>query len=81
MRLFAKITDAELMWKSMHELGTTFYRMLSRDEVEILYFSGNRAIHFKGRMSQNGIEKLKALAFPVSRIELNESLGVVKIEQ
>lgn len=85
MKLFAKITDPNLLWKSMHELGFTFYRITKMisgtSKVEVLYFAGSRCIYFEGEMNQEEVQRLKALAFPAKKIDFDEYLGVVKIEQ
>jgi len=81
MKLFAKINEADLLFKLMHELGSTFYRHVGDEIVEIAYFSSNRAVYFKGKLSKEEVKTLEATAWKVAKIEIDEFEGIVKIEQ
>ena len=56
--LQAKISNPDLLFEIIHALGQTFYRKLN-GEYEVVYFSGSKAIYFKGKLSKQEAEKLK----------------------
>ena len=52
-QLLAKITDAELLRKSMHELGTVFYQADGDGNItKVVYFSGSRVVEFIGKVDE-----------------------------
>ena len=81
MKLVAKISDVDLLMKSMHKLGTAFYHLCGDDIVEVVYFSGNRIVYFKGKMSSRDLGNVRAHAYPAKRIEIDEEAWVIKVEQ
>lgn len=81
MELFAKTHNITLLKKSMHELGAAFYRLHGDNLAEVVYFSGTRTIHFKGKISPDELKLIKAQAFPVESIEINEATQLLKITQ
>lgn len=81
LRLTARITDEDLFFKLMHELGTTLYRPVGNGETEIVYFSGSKLVYFKGKLNDGHREMLKANGWEVKRIEVDEVEGRVHIEQ
>ena len=81
MKLFAEITDEDLFFKLMHELGCTLYRVVGNGEHEIVYFSGTKIVHFRGKVSDSNKELLKAGGWEVQAIEVDDVEGLVKITQ
>lgn len=81
MKLVAEITDEDLLFKLSHVLGATFYRLVGDGEVEVVYFSGEKIVHFKGKMSQEHQVLLEKTAWRVTNIEIDEVEGEVKIKQ
>lgn len=81
MRLFAKIRDPELLRKVMHEAGTAFYHFCGDGLVEVVYFSSNRHAYFKGKLNQQDLQSVKAFAFEVERINIDEFSGLIVVNQ
>ena len=81
MKLFAEITDEDLLFKLLHELGCTFYRLVGNGETEVVYFSGSKIVHFKGKLQEKNGNVLKATAWEVKRLEVDALEGKVTIEQ
>ncbi len=81
MRLFAEITDEDLLFKLSHILGATFYRHIGEGEFEVVYFSGEKIAHFKGKLSSEHSKLLEGTAWKVESIDINEIEGTVKIKQ
>jgi len=81
VKLFLEIDDGDLLFSLLHELGSTFYRPLGNGQLEVLYYSGNRLIHFRGALPADKIKLLEQTAWRVSDIEIDEVNGVVKISQ
>jgi len=81
-QLIAKITDQELLRKSIHELGTVFY---VKDEkgniVKVVYFSGSRLVEYTGAVDENFAKRLQVEGHKVNLIEVDEVQGYVKIVQ
>ena len=80
MKLFAKVNDSQLFLRALNENGTSFYRC-DGPNIEAVYFSSNRTLYFYGEMSLAQFETLKAQAYEVQRIELDEFRGQVEINQ
>jgi len=81
-QLIAKISDAELLTKSMHELGTVFYTVGENGEItRVVYFSGSRLVDFQGKLDQALAARIQAEGHKVSKIEVDEVQGYVKIVQ
>jgi len=78
--LQAKISNPDLLFEIIHALGQTFYRKLN-GEYEVVYFSGSKAVYFKGKLSKQEAEKLRNLGFEVSKLEVDEEGKVVRIEE
>jgi len=81
LKLTARISDEDLFFKLMHELGTTLYRNIGDGSMEIVYFSGSKLVYFKGKLSDEHKEMLKANGWEVRRIDIDPDEGIVKIEQ
>ena len=81
-QLIAKITDQDLLQKSIHELGTVFY---VKDEkgniVKVVYFSGSRLVEYAGTVDENFAKRLQVEGHKVNLIEVDEVQGYVKIVQ
>lgn len=81
-QLIAKIKDSELLRKSIHELGTLFYMVNSENKITgVVYFSGSRVVNFKGKLSEELAEIVRADGFQVSSITVDETKGYIKILQ
>jgi len=81
LKLVAEIVDADLLFKLMHVLGATFWRNVGDELVEVVYFSGEKMVHFKGKLSEQQKKVLEGSAWKVENIEVNEVEGTVKIKQ
>ena len=81
MKLIADIKDEDLLFKLMHILGATFYRHVGNGDVEVVYFSGEKIVYFKGGLSKEHSTMLEQTAWKVAGIELNELEGTVKVKQ
>jgi hypothetical protein len=82
LQLLAKITDAELLRKSMHELGTVFYQADGEGNItKVVYFSGSRVVEFVGNVDEGLAKCVKALGHKVDNIEVDEFQGFVRIVQ
>jgi len=81
-QLLAKIVDAELLRKSMHELGTVFYQTDGDGNItKVVYFSGSRVVEFVGKVDESLARCVKALGHRVDSIEVDEFQGFVRIIQ
>jgi len=81
-QLLAKITDQELLQKSIHELGTVFYVTDEKGNiVKVVYFSGSRLVEYTGAVDENFAKRLQAEGHKVNLIEVDEIQGYVKIVQ
>ena len=81
-QLIAKVTDPDLLRKSMHELGTVFYQTHEKDNVIlIVYFSGSRIVQYNGKVEEELSKFVRAIGYRVSSIEIDEVQGYVKILQ
>lgn len=81
MKLVAEIKEAELLFKMVHALGTTFYKPIGNGEFEVVYFSGEKIVHFLGKISDEQRKNLEVSAWKVSEISIDEQEGEVKIKQ
>jgi len=81
-QLLAKITDQELLQKSIHELGTVFYVTDEKGNiVKVVYFSGSRVVEYTGAVEENFAKRLDAEGHRVNLIEVDEIQGYIKIVQ
>jgi len=82
LQLVAKINDAELLRKSMHELGTVFYQVDVEGHItKVVYFSGSRVVEFSGKIDEALAKRIKAEGHKVDSIEVDEFQGFVRIIQ
>lgn len=82
MRLFAEVSDEGLLSKLMHELGSTFYRVVSDEGCyEVVYFSANKIVRFVGKLSEQMAKLIKANGYEVASIEIDETTDRVRIVQ
>jgi len=81
LRLFAKISDPELLIRSLNEKGTAFFRTIEGETVEAVYFSSNKAIYFKGELSLQQYGILKAQAYRAKRFKLDENMKIIEVDQ
>jgi len=81
-QLVAKITDVELLRKSIHELGTVFYETDSEDNItRVVYFSGSRVVEFVGKVDDALARRVRAEGHRVELIEVDELQGFVRVVQ
>jgi len=82
LQLVAKITDAELLRRSMHELGTVFYQTDGDGNItKVVYFSGSRVVEFSGKTDESLAKRIKVEGHKVNSIEVDEFQGFVRIVQ
>ena len=81
MKLFAKISDPEILLKSLIEAGTAFYRVVERGLVEAVYYSTSRTIYFMGELSKEELKTLKAFAVKMESFRIDEFNGVIEVSQ
>ena len=81
MKLIADIKDSTLLFKLMHQLGTSFYKVSGDGLFEVVYHSGEKAVHFRGKLDANQVKILEASAWKVEEIFVDEDKGEVKIKQ
>jgi hypothetical protein len=83
MKLYAEVSDEDLLFKLIHQLGATFFRTIDqeKDIIEIVYLSGEKYAYYKGTVSEEHWKLLNAVGYPVDEIEINEAEKEVKIIQ
>jgi len=81
VKLFAKISDAGILLKSLNEAGTAFYRVVEKGLVEAVYFSTSRTIYFMGELSREQLKTLRAFAVEVESFRIDEFNGVIEVSQ
>ena len=81
MRLFAKVSEAGLLLRSLNEAGVAFYRRLEGGRVEAVYFSASRTIYLVGVMEPGEFEALRAQAYQAKAFRVNEQRGEVEVSQ
>jgi len=81
MKLIAEIIDEELLFKLVHQLGATFFRTVGEGIVEVVYFSGEKVVHYQGKVTEEHFKLLNATGWPVNSIEVSQVEGTVKIKQ
>lgn len=81
MKLHARVSDPEILLRSLNEQGTAFYRRLRGSIVEAVYFSASKTIIFQGRMAGSQLEALRARAYEVKSLNVREQAGVVEVSQ
>jgi hypothetical protein len=81
-QLVARITDVELLRKSIHELGTVFYQTDGEGNItKVVYFSGSRVVEFVGKVDEALARRVKAEGHRVESIEVDEFQGFVRVIQ
>jgi hypothetical protein len=81
-QLVAKITDVELLRKSIHELGTVFYETDGEGNItRVVYFSGSRVVEFVGKVDDALARRVRAEGHRVELIEVDELQGFVRVVQ
>jgi len=81
MKLFAKVSDPELLLKSLNEAGTAFYRIVEGNTIEAVYFSTSRTVYFVGELTPKQYDTLKAQAYRAERFHINEQTGTIEVSQ
>jgi len=81
-QLVAKISDVELLRKSIHELGTVFYQTDGDGNItKVVYFSGSRVVEFVGKVDESLARRVKAEGHKVELIEVDDVQGFVRVVQ
>ncbi len=81
-QLVAKISDVELLRKSIHELGTVFYQTDGDGNItKVVYFSGSRVVEFVGNVDESLARRVKAEGHKVELIEVDDVQGFVRVVQ
>ncbi len=81
-QLVAKISDVELLRKSIHELGTVFYQTDGEGNItKVVYFSGSRVVEFVGKVDESLARRVKAEGHRVELIEVDDVQGFVRVVQ
>jgi len=78
--LEGRISDPELLLAIAHELGQLFYRKVN-SEYEAIYFSGSKAVYFKGKLSPDQLKQLESRGHKVTELSIDEKNRMIKIEQ
>ena len=82
-KLRAEVKSSELLFHLIHEAGSTFFVVKNQKgkvyEVEVVYFSGKKFIHFSGVITEEELNRLKGIGWEVSKIEVDEQNNEVKI--
>jgi len=84
LQLIAKISDEELFLKCVHERGTIFYTVNDQGAIDqVTYFSGSRIVVLTAPngVSEQLAQRVRTEGFLVSRLEIDEAQGYVKIVQ
>jgi len=83
MSLFARIKDAELLKHSLHELGTIFYTMDDKGNIEkVAYFSGSRIVLYEGEQLPEELARLiRNEGFQFKTLEFDEITKSLKVIQ
>jgi len=78
--LEGRISDPDLLFSLIHELGQTFYIKINRF-YEAVYFTGSKAVYFKGELSEEQVKKLEMIGHKVKFLKIDEGSRTVRIEQ
>ena len=83
MSLYAEVKDAELLRRSIHELGTLFYTEDENGIVnKVAYFSGTRTVIYQGKdIPQDLLKIIKAVGAKVRVLEYDEITRTLKVKQ
>ena len=83
MSLYAEIKDAELLRRSIHELGTVFYTENENGIInKVAYFSGTRIVIYEGtELPQDLLKLIKAVGAKVRVLEYDEITRSLKVKQ
>ena len=81
MKLYAEITDEDLLFQLIHVLGATFYRPVGNGEYEVVYYTNERTVRYQGKIRPDNVKVLENQGWKVSKIEFDEFNGIIKIAQ
>lgn len=79
MRLLAEISTPEVLLEALNELGTSYWRQIDKERVQVVYFSSHRLVNFEGKVSEDQLKQIKAVATQVRQITLDIILGELRI--
>lgn len=70
MKLIAEIKDPQLLLSLTHRKGSTFYMV--KDELwEIIYYSGNKIVHFVGNLDEEQARLIRALGTECEAVQFD----------
>lgn len=82
IQLAAKVTDPELLNKSINKEGTLFYQQDLKGYItRIVYFSVSRVIEYEGPVDQKLAELVRAQGYQADTIEMDKHLSLIRITQ
>jgi hypothetical protein len=82
LQLVARVTDPELLSKSIHEHGTLFYQQDTKGNItRIVYFSSSRVIEYHGKVDENLATRVRAEGHQADTVEVDEFQSSVRIVQ
>lgn len=70
MKLIAEIKDPQLLLSLQHRKGSTFY-MVKDDLWEIIYYSGNKIVHFVGKLDDEQRKHIQATATECESVQFD----------
>jgi len=82
MQLVGTVRDRQLFTENISKFGKLFYREEQGGRiVDVVYFSGTRAMKYVGEIDQELAAVIKAQGFKVESLEFDEKKGVVRVSQ
>jgi hypothetical protein len=82
LQLVARITDPELLGRSIHEHGTLLYQQDTKGNItRIVYFSSSRVIEYNGKVDEPLAKRLRVEGHQADIIEVDEFQSSVRIVQ
>lgn len=80
MKLVAEIKDPQLLLTLAHVKGSTFYMV--KDELwEIMYYSGNKIVHFVGKLDENQAKLIRELGTECEAVQFDPLHDICMILQ
>lgn len=82
IQLIAETDDAEFFRESMHEKGTTVYKVDNNGNIqEVVYFSGSRVIHLKiDKVPEDLAKLIKVEGHKFNDIEIDVTSGLLVLK-
>lgn len=80
MKLVAEIKDPQLLISLTHVKGSTFY--MEKDGLwEILYYSGNKIVHFVGKLDEDQARLIRATSTECEAVQFDAMHDICMILQ